>query len=168
MSKDTRCNEILSIIRKSGVPVSGTELAKQFGVSRQVIVQDIALLRASNYDIISTNRGYILNSPKSCQRIFKVCHSDEQIEDELTTIVDYGGTIVDVFIKHKVYGEFRAMLSISSKRDVLQFIKSLENGLAMPLKNVTQDNHYHTVEAQSEEILNEIEEALKAKKYIIN
>ena len=76
--------------------------AKKFGVSRQVIVQDIALIRAAGYEIISTNRGYILNQPKTVCRIFKVQHTDEQLEEELNTIVDLGGCVDNVMIHHRV------------------------------------------------------------------
>ena len=91
MHGSERREQIIRQIQESKAPVSGTKLASLYSVSRQVIVQDIALIRAAGYEIISTNRGYILNQPKTVCRIFKVQHTDEQLEEELNTIVDLGG-----------------------------------------------------------------------------
>lgn len=96
--------EILNLIKSMKEPISGTELAKKFDVSRQVIVQDIALLRAENYDIFSTTRGYIYKATKFFSKVFPVCHSDNQIEDELNTIVDLGGIVDDVLFSMKFMG----------------------------------------------------------------
>ena len=93
MTGSDRRADIIQQIKESRTPVSGTKLALRYEVSRQVIVQDIALIRASGYDIISTNRGYILNAPKSVSRDFKVQHTDEQLEEELCAIVDLGGCV---------------------------------------------------------------------------
>ena len=57
MEGDARRQELLRLISKSQKPISGTELAQTLHVSRQVIVQDVALLRASKYPIFATNRG---------------------------------------------------------------------------------------------------------------
>lgn len=167
MNGETRRSQIIDFIRENTAPVSGTALSGRFHVSRQVIVQDIALLRAAGLEILSTNRGYILTQqPLSAQRVFKVCHEDAQTADELSTIVDFGGTVLDVFVEHSIYGQFRAELKISSRREVLQFIQNVENGTSALLKNVTLGEHFHTVAAASEEILDEIETALREKKYV--
>lgn len=167
MNKEVRCAAIVDLIRHSPVPVSGSALAARFQVSRQVIVQDIALLRAAGQEIVSTNRGYILpRQQPAVRRVFKVCHDDAQTEDELSTIVDYGGTVLDVFVEHGIYGQFRAELNISSRRDVLKFMHRVENGTAALLKNVTLGEHFHTVEAAGCDILDEIETALREKRYL--
>ena len=57
-----RRDGILSLLEESDTPLSGTELAHRFKVSRQVIVQDIALLRAEDKKILSTYRGYVLET----------------------------------------------------------------------------------------------------------
>ena len=93
MTGPERRTAIINQIKTSSAPVPGKALAAQYEVSRQVIVQDIALIRAAGYEIISTNRGYILNQPKTVCRIFKVQHTDEQLEEELNTIVDLGGCV---------------------------------------------------------------------------
>ena len=99
-----RRKDIVNRIKNSSAPVSGKALAQAYEVSRQVIVQDIALIRAAGYDIISTNRGYILNAPHTSSRVFKVRHTDEELENELCSIVDLGGKVVNVMINHHVYG----------------------------------------------------------------
>ena len=76
-----RREDIVAQIQKSTVPLSGTKLAAIYKVSRQVIVQDIALIRAAGYDIISTNRGYILNTAGSVSRVGKWQHTYEQLEE---------------------------------------------------------------------------------------
>ena len=118
MSGKERREEILQRITNSKTPVSGAALAKSCEVSRQVIVQDIALIRAAGYDVIATNRGYICSSPVRETRVFEVNHTDEQMQDELNTIVDFGGVVLDVIVRHEVYGELRAELNISSRNKV--------------------------------------------------
>ncbi|WP_122644670.1 transcription repressor NadR [Luxibacter massiliensis] len=159
---------IVERIRSSKSPVSGKVLAQAYDVSRQVIVQDIALIRAAGYDIISTNRGYILNAPFAVSRIFKVCHTDEELENELCAIVDLGGRIVNVMVNHRVYGHMEADLHINSRQQVIEFMKDIRNGKSSPLKNITSNYHYHKVEADSEEILDTIEEMLCSKGYLID
>lgn len=158
--------EILNLIKSMKEPISGTELAKKFDVSRQVIVQDIALLRAENYDIFSTTRGYIYKATKFFSKVFPVCHSDNQIEDELNTIVDLGGIVDDVFVQHEIYGNLKAELGINSRRKVQELIKAIENGESTPLKNLTYGKHFHTVYSDREEVLELIEKELKAKGYL--
>ena len=102
MTGSERRQELLQLLSGTQTPISGTSLAKHFTVSRQVIVQDMALLRAQGHEVLSTNRGYLIQAPLRVSRIFKVFHTSEQIVDELCTIVDLGGTVEDVFVHHKV------------------------------------------------------------------
>ena len=136
-------------------------------MSRQVIVQDIALIRASGYDIISTNRGYILNTVKSARRVYKVQHTDEQLEDELCAIVDLGGFVKNVMVNHRVYGRIEVELNVGSRRRAAEFMDDIRNGKSSPLKNITSDYHYHTVTADKEEILDLIEDMLREKGYLV-
>ena len=101
-------------------------------------------------------------------RVFHVCHTDEQMEDELNTIVDMGGRVLDVYVEHAVYGAIRTDLPIACRRHVQEFMDSIHNGKSTPLKNLTAGDHYHTVEADDEETLDYIEKALKEKGYLIN
>lgn len=167
MSGTKRRNQIVERIKKNAVPVSGTILAKEFEVSRQVIVQDIALIRAAGYDIISTHRGYLLNEPISVNRVFKVQHTDEQTEEELYSIVDLGGTVANVIVNHKVYGQMEAELNINSRKKAKDFIDDIKSGKSSPLKNITSNYHYHKVVADSEETLDMIEETLQEKGFLV-
>ena len=167
MTGSDRRQEILKNIKESDRPVSGSKLAKDYDVSRQVIVQDIALLRASGYDIISTNRGYVLEGQTCAERVFKVRHTDEQLEMELCTIVDLGGQVKNVMVNHKVYGHIEAELGITSRRKVKEFLADIESGKSTPLKNITSNYHYHTVTADSEETLGMIEEELRKLGFLV-
>lgn len=161
MSGQERRKEIISIISSATAPVSGTALARELQVSRQVIVQDIALLRARGTQILSTARGYLIQSQPSVARIFLVNHTDEQIPLELNTIVDQGGRVRDVFIHHQAYGKLSADLIIRSRRDVEQFMEEIQKGQSSPLKNLTSGVHCHTVEADTKEDLDRIENKLR-------
>ena len=154
VSGKERRKQILELIRQSVVPLSGAKLGQLTGVSRQVVVQDIALLRTEGHEIISTARGYILPAEEKCvSRKFKVYHTDERMEEELDTIVDLGGAVQDVMVNHRTYGKVSAELQIRS-------------GKSMPLLRITSGYHFHTVNAESEEIMDEIEEALRAKGFL--
>ncbi len=168
MNGEKRRKEILEQLKESSTPLSGVRLAELHGVSRQVIVQDIALLRAQKHDILSTSSGYMLQTPAKPQRLFYVVHDDESILDELFTIVDLGGRIIDVQIKHPAYGNFAAMLNVRSRKDAEKLMESISTGKSRPLKNLTQNRHSHLVEAESEEDLDLIERELRIKGYLCN
>jgi transcriptional regulator of NAD metabolism len=168
MEGSRRREQLMNILKDQAEPIPGGELSRLLGVSRQVIVQDIALLRASEVNIISTTRGYLIyhtDSPR-VKRIFKVKHTTEQIEDELCTIVDSGGKILDVLVTHEIYGEITTALIIRNRQDVYDFVKKVNEKKIVPLKELTDGVHQHTVEADSEETLNRIEKALGDKGYL--
>ena len=167
MTGSERRAKIIDIIRNSETPVPGRQLASVCGVSRQVIVQDMALIRTSGTRILSTSRGYVMNEPAAVFRVFKVHHTDEQTEDELCCIVDLGGKILNVVVNHRVYGRMEAPLKISSRRKVKEFLDDIAAGKSSPLKNITSNYHYHTVEADSEEVLELIEEQLRTRGYLV-
>lgn len=169
MDAQQRRSLIVSELAGAEGPVSGSALARAVGVSRQVIVQDIALLRANGQDIVSTNRGYLMGSSGSndgCVRLFKMQHTPEETADELTTIVDLGGTIVDVMVNHRVYGKITAPLGIKSRRDIARFVDDMESGRSLLLMTVTSGYHFHHVKAESFEALDEITSALDKKGYL--
>lgn len=168
MNGAKRREEILKIIMENENKISGTKLAELFDVSRQVIVQDIALLRAEGYEIISTNRGYLCKQKKQVSRVFYVFHDDDRIRDELNLIVDNGGKAEDVFVQHSIYGELRAELLIDSRKKVADFMIEIESGTSSPLNKITSGYHYHTVSAESEDILDAIERELKDKNFLIS
>lgn len=168
MDGNKRRQKLIQIIKDRQKPISGGELSQMLGVSRQVIVQDIALLRASDVDIISTTKGYMLYQTKEpkIQRVFCVNHSTEEIEDELCTIVDNGGKILDVHVIHEIYGQIVTDLIIRNRNDVYDFVQKVKDKKIVPLKELTAGNHHHTIEADSEETLDRIEEALRKKNYL--
>ena len=168
LTGEQRREEIINSIKASEGPISGKALATKYDVSRQVIVQDIALIRASGVDVISTNRGYVINNEKTFSRVFKVKHTDAEVEEELFTIIDLGGKVKNVMINHKVYGHIEADLNINSRRKANEFIEDIVSGKSSPLKNITSDYHYHTIEADSEETLDLIENKLNEKGFLVS
>lgn len=167
MTGTERRADLLRWMQSSQAPLSGKEIALRYGVSRQVIVQDIALMRASGWEILSTNRGYLLNAPTTVSRVFKVNHTDEDLEAELCAIVDLGGCVENVMVRHRVYGRMEAPLHINSRRKVAEFLADLQQGKSSPLKNITSNYHYHTVTADSQETLDLIEEALRQRHFLV-
>ena len=157
MKADLRRKEIVSYMLSEDKAVSGTQLAELFSVSRQIIVQDISILKASGYDILSTNKGYIMQKTPLCERVFKLFHTKEQTKDELNTIVELGGTVVDVYVWHKVYGRVVAKLYISTRHHIEQFIEGVRTGKSSELMDITGGYHYHTVSAESDDVLDKIE-----------
>ncbi len=169
MEGDLRRKQIIQLLEKASQPVSGGELARTLNVSRQVIVQDIALLRASHRNIVSTNKGYLFfpdqKSLNRCRRTFAVCHDDSTMAQELYIIVDNGGKLLDVVVEHNVYGQIAVDLLLDNRRDVDDFIERITNETAHPLHMLTNGHHYHTVEADSEAILDHIEQKLKQNNF---
>ena len=166
MNGRERRNKIIQMLSESSEALSGKELAGILDVSRQIIVQDIALLRAQDHEILSTNQGYLLTGEKKISRVFKVVHSDKEVEEELNLIVDYGGHVEDVFVYHKIYGIVRADLHIASRNDIREFLADLQKGHSALLKNITSDYHYHTVYAPSEKLLDLIQERLEERGFL--
>lgn len=167
MSGEERRRELINYITGNGKAASGTSLAQRFHVSRQVIVQDIALLRAEGYEILSTNRGYLCHQRKEAARVFFVKHGNERILEELNLIADCGGCVKDIFVKHELYGELRAELLVDSRKKAAAFVKNISAGSCSPLNTITDGYHYHTVTAESEEVLDAIEEELRLKNFLV-
>ena len=166
MNGEARREQIVNIIKKSTSAVSGTDLAKQLNVSRQVIVQDIALLRANGIDILSTNRGYIIGDTGKVSRVFKVHHAPEEVETELNLFVDFGGIVKDVFLYHKVYDILRAEMNLKSRVDVKKYLMELASGKSTLLMNVTSGYHYHTILADDKETLDLIQAELESHGFL--
>ncbi len=169
MDGKTRRKQIIEELKKTASPLSGNKLAASMGVSRQVIVQDIALLR-TEYPILATAQGYLLYAPQqqTCIRAFLVKHTKEDIRDELSSIVALGGTVLDVIVEHDVYGQLRADLNLTTQKDVERFCQRLEQSSSGPLFPISAGVHLHTVEAPSETVLYAIELLLKEKGYLLS
>lgn len=162
-----RKEKIIEEIKKSDKPISASTLAKKLGVSRQIIVGDVALIRASGTNIIATPRGYILDSKQQNQTYtIAVNHSQEQMADELYTIVDLGGCAIDVIVDHPVYGQLTGKLHLSSRYDVDQFIKKVNNNQAKSLSQLTDGLHLHTIQCPNEDTYQRIVSVLDEKGYL--
>jgi transcriptional regulator of NAD metabolism len=161
MNGNERRFEILALLEGAAGSVSGAEIAERCGVSRQIIVHDIALLRSEGNDIVSTHHGYVLVRPGgACRRIYKVFHDETRVQEELFAIVDLGGTVEDVIVNHRVYGKIEAKLDISSRRDARRYLDELSQSKSTLLSRVTSGYHFHHVSADSDEVLDEIGEEL--------
>ncbi|MEG0441195.1 MAG: transcription repressor NadR [Oscillospiraceae bacterium] len=149
-------------------PVSATKLAQELGVSRQIIVGDVALLRAQGADISATPRGYIGAQPAAGVTATAACtHGFEDMERELTTIVDEGGEAVDVVVEHPVYGQLQGQLHIRSRHDVSEFLRRLQEDGARPLSALTGGIHLHTLAAPDGETMERVLKALDREGFLL-
>ena len=168
---ERRRGEIIRLLAGSRSPVSGTELARRLKVSRQVIVQDVALLRAVNKNILSTNKGYLLFEPGresgECRKTLCVRHTTEQVLEEFYGIVDLGGKILDVVVEHELYGQIAVDLIIASRQDAEEFYQKMRENRAKPLKELTEDVHYHTIVAKDAASMERIERVLEEKGFLL-
>lgn len=187
----TRREALLLLLKNGDEPLTGGILAQQLGVSRQIIVQDIALLRETGASIVGTSQGYVLESDSRkvtrsvevkaearndrceasndsglCERTFKVHHDPTQTRDELETIISAGGRVVNVSISHRAYGFLSAPLAIETEEDISRFINDIESGKSAPLSTATSGYHYHLIAADDEEALETIGRALADKGYL--
>lgn len=171
MTGEIRREQILQMLKQQGTPLSGSALARQFHVSRQVIVQDIALMRAENHRILSTNKGYLYRTEEwkntLPKRVFFVKHTTDQVFEEFLTVIELGGKILDVAVEHELYGQIRVDLLIESVQDAKEFASRLSACKDNPLKVLTDDCHYHTVAAPSEKLLDLIQQELAAKGFLL-
>ncbi|WP_368251576.1 transcription repressor NadR [Enterococcus sp. 2201sp1_2201st1_B8_2201SCRN_220225] len=159
-----RRQAILNQLGQSEKPISATRFAKEFGVSRQIIVGDVALLRAAGEEIIATARGYLLETGHTDGLLKKIAvqHEAKDTRIELETIVKYGGEVVDVIVEHALYGELVGGLHIKTQADIEAFLKEYRNTNANLLSDLTNGIHLHTIRYQKAEDLEKIEAALLA------
>ena len=166
-----RRSKLLQRLKKSQQALIGSQLAEEFGVSRQVIVQDIALLRAQGEKIVATSQGYFYeeNLGMPTVRASIACrHGDqEELRDELLTVVNYGGRVIDVKVEHPIYGELSGNLMISRVEDVEKFVNNYHQDGAELLSKLTDGVHLHTIEAVNEQVLEKIKEELDEKGYLL-
>ena len=167
---EERRNWLYAYLKEQTHPVTGAELAKLANVSRQVIVNDITLLKATNHAIVATSQGYILLPNKEndyVQRKVACIHQSHETEDELLTLVDAGITVEKVMIEHPVYGEITSPIMVSSRQDVELFLKKIRESEAAFLLELTSGIHLHLLSAPSEDILDKGIDALRKKGYLL-
>lgn len=161
MDATARRNALLQQLNQTKTPISATALSKEFQVSRQVIVGDIALLRAAGHDIFATPRGYLMSTADEGITFQVACiHSFEQTRGELYAIVDAGGEVIDVLVDHPVYGQLTGNLHLSSRYDVEEFLKKSSAEGVHPLSHLTDGVHLHTITCPDEGAKRRILEAL--------
>ena len=163
MTTEERRAQLLIRLQSASQPLTGTKLAREFKVSRQIIVGDISILRAEGQRIFATPRGYVLPKAdvKRQQLATLVCkHDANDMEAELTTIIDNGGSVLDVIVEHPVYGAIRGDLLLESRRDIKNFLSKMNKCQANPLLVVTGGVHLHTIQVPDEETLQIIRQEL--------
>lgn len=169
MEGNKRREELIAFLKMQKEAVTGTSLAKMHHVSRQVIVQDMALIRAQGIQVVSTSDGYLLQQihTDACRRVFMMNHQLDDMQDELNTIVDHGATVMNVIVTHPVYGEISVDLMLSNRKAVQRFIERSKESASVPLMYLTGGDHYHMVEAPTEAVLNAVEQELSEKGYLV-
>ena|SRR5690625_351934 len=170
MSPTERQKYILKQLKTSNQPITGNSLSQLTNVSRQVIVQDISILKAKNEPIIATSQGYlyIKDQPLTVQHIIAVNHSPKETRKELYTIVDHGVTVKNVIVEHPVYGELTASIMVSSRAEVDQFLERVEETNATYLSVLTDGIHLHTLEADTMEKIEGACKALDKENMLLN
>lgn len=161
-----RRQQIMFQLQHTAQPISASILAKQLGVSRQVIVGDVALLRAGGASISATPRGYMMGRPST--RLLKTlacCHTAQDMEAELLAMVDNGCTVLDVIVEHPIYGQLTGPLHLSNRFEVNQFIQRSKD--ASPLSLLTEGIHLHTLSCPDEETFDRVAQALRALGFLL-
>lgn len=170
MNAQNRRKKILIKLTNSQLPISASSLADEFKVSRQIIVGDIALLRAGGHNITATPRGYVVEGEETSYPFVGIVackHTMDQLRDELYTIVDYGGTVLDVTIEHSIYGQISGQLNISSRYEADLFIESVSGEADKPLSVLSGGIHLHKIGCKNEGIFNMIKSKLEEKKFVL-
>lgn len=171
MDGKERRQQLVGLLQATQQPITGTSLAKRLHVSRQVIVGDMAILRAAGIDIYATPQGYVIPSARLISSVtakLACCHDRSGMAEELEIILDHGGKVLDVIVEHGVYGEIKANLMLTSRRDLTDFIANLEKSGAEPLSMITGGVHLHTIEAPNEKVLDSIKAELRKRSILLS
>jgi len=170
MDASMRRDRIFEIINKDSAPVSASALAKELSVSRQVIVGDVAILRAQGHEIIATARGYMIPDFRaSNQYVGKIacCHNADNTKAELYAIVDLGATVVNVIVEHEMYGEITGQLNIKTREDVDIFVEQVKSSEAKLLSVLTLGVHLHTIACRDKAHFEQVYCALKSAGFLV-
>ena len=169
MNSEQRREKIISVLQAGDEPISASRFANMFSVTRQIIVADIALLRASGYPIRAEHKGYVLEKADSQTMLRRVVvkHGNGEVQDELYAIVDHGGKVIDVIVQHSIYGKIVAELNLASRYDVDRFIKRINETDAKPLLLLTEGLHIHTIMVKDEDSFQSILERLTELRVLV-
>lgn len=169
MNAQTRRKAIMEVLQGEEKPVSASNLAKQFQVSRQIIVGDIALLRAGGADISATPKGYVLTRERGgiLRRVVCMHSGEERMAKELNICVDHGCCVVDVAVDHPVYGQLVGQLQLNTRYDVLQFMEACNQDKAHALSELTDGIHLHTLRCPNEAAFQRVWEELDREGFLV-
>ena len=150
----SRRERLLGVLSTSPAPVTGSALASSLGVSRQAIVNDVAILRASGHDIIGSTQGYRMDGvPGGVTALIRCHHGPERGREEFEVLLDRGVSVLDVGVNHSVFGEVRATVIIESRADIDRHADAIRKAGEAPLSIITRGIHSHRVRAPSEDAL---------------
>ncbi|WP_225048206.1 transcription repressor NadR [Lacticaseibacillus kribbianus] len=158
--------QIRSALADNNAPITATQFGQRFGVSRQTVVGDIALMRARGEGIIATPQGYQYEEKSRHEAVIVCRHTPEQAREEMNTVVDLGGTMIDVLVEHPVYGQMRGQLQVKTRTDVNLFMGHLRQREGHLLSELTDGVHLHTIGYDTPEQLTAIKDALRAKGFL--
>ena len=170
MDATMRREQIIENIIRCDAPVSASALAKALGVSRQIIVGDIAILRAQGRDIIATSRGYVIPTfMEANQYIGKIacCHNADDTLEELYAIVDSGAIVVNVIVEHELYGEIAGQLNIKTRHDADVFVERVNLSKTRLLSALTSGVHLHTIACRDKAHFEQVYRALEAVGFLV-
>ena len=167
MNSTERRAAILKALNEADRPLSATALAAKLAVSRQIIVGDVALLRAGGEAVVATARGYVMERPQGVERKVVCCHASGDMARELNLMVDYGCTVEDVAVEHAVYGQISGRLDVSSRYEVGEFLRRVEAGNAKPLSDLTAGIHTHTLRCPDEAAFEGLLKALRDAGFLV-
>ena len=167
MNNEQRRAAILKRLEQAERPVSATVLAKELAVSRQIIVGDVALLRAAGEAVAATARGYVMDRPHGVVRKVVCCHTSGDMERELNLMVDFGCVVEDVAVEHTVYGLLSGRLDVSSRYEVKEFLRRVSEGNARPLSDLTVGIHTHTLRCPDEAAFERVQTALREAGFLV-
>lgn len=167
MNAVQRRSAIYEQLTHADAPISATALAQQFSVTRQVVVGDIALLRAEGHSITATPRGYMIPAETGLRRTIACHHSGADTQRELFAMVDCGCTVLDVIVEHPVYGQLTAPLALSSRYDVEQFIRRMADSHAQPISALTGGVHLHTLSCPDETAYEHLLQLLRQRGFLV-
>ena len=171
MDAAARRKHILKTITQADAPITAAALSNDMGVSRQVIVGDVALLRAAGHDITATSRGYAIlpQADVKNQYLGRIVshHAPGDTKTELYGIVDLGGTVVNVIIEHDLYGDITGSLNLKTREDVDYFMDRLRTSRDKLLLELTHHGvHQHTIACRDRGHFEEIVQALRSKQLL--
>jgi len=169
MNSIDRRENIIKLLLESNEPIKGSVIAKKYSVTRQVIVKDIAILRAKGKNIIATPDGYMINKNENkVKAIIAVTHNEEEMFNEMSIVIKYGGTIEDVIVEHPLYGQMAGMLMIKNYNELNKFVEKYQEQRARLLSVLTNGVHLHTISAENQDDINLIISELKKYNFIVS